>query len=101
MEKYIADKENLYKMILQFIENSVETDDDSLFYNLSETIKNQIADDPDEMQQFLQTIKCISDNHHRNRNFNYKINRILSYYKDQIKQNMTNIDIYIIKVVEI
>ena len=61
MERYIDDKKSIYRLILQFLENYDEPDnDDSIFDNLIENIKNQqIINDPDEMRQFLHTIKLI------------------------------------------
>ena len=46
------------------------------------------------MQQFLQIIKNICDNHHRGTIFITNIFQLLQYYKNQIKQILSNNEIY-------
>ena len=92
MESYIDDKKNLYTIILEFLENSDESNESSI-----ENIKSiitKVEGDREEIEQFLQIIKNISDNHHRDRNFITKISQILQQFEDQIKQTLSNIDIF-------
>lgn len=42
------------------------------------------------MHQFLEIISRIGEHHHHNQNFNEKMNQILLYYQEQIKQTMPN-----------
>ncbi|KAK8843295.1 hypothetical protein M9Y10_025150 [Tritrichomonas musculus] len=99
MENYIQDKELLYNAILEFIDypndNSNNSGSELCFYSLTKIIKNQqIEKDREEMQEFLQIIKSIIDNHHRDNNFLPKLEKIFQYYKNQIKQTLSNIEIY-------
>lgn len=55
-----------------------------------------LEDDKEEMTQFLLIIKSISGNHHRDINFNKKIKDILQYYKEQIKQALSNDEMFYI-----
>lgn len=54
----------------------------------------QVEENKEEITQFLLIIKSISDNHHREVNFNQKINQILLHYKDRIKQTLLNEEIF-------
>lgn len=54
----------------------------------------QIDNDQEGYQQFLQIVNSISDNHCRKHNFNTKVNQLLLHYKSQIKQTLSNYDIY-------
>ena len=46
------------------------------------------------MAQFLSILKSISDNHHRDADFNANIKKILKHFQDQIKQTLSNEKIF-------
>ena len=93
MENYIECKKKLYDVILEFLEESEEKSQQ--FEKLCTNLRNcHIEDDREEMTQFLLTIKCISDHHHRNAYFIQKIRQILQHYKEQIKQTLSNDKIF-------
>ena len=46
------------------------------------------------MRQFLQIVKSIGEHHHRDQQFNKRMNQLLEYYKDQIKQTLSNSEIF-------
>ncbi|KAK8883930.1 hypothetical protein M9Y10_043032 [Tritrichomonas musculus] len=99
MESYIEDKKNLYTSILNFLEESDEPNDDEIrkesFQKLTNVFKNQeIEGDCEEMRQFLEIVKCIGEHHHRDQNFNRRVNELLEHYQDQIKQTLSNLDIF-------
>ena len=99
MESYIEDKKNLYTQILEFLEDSDEHNDDKVtkesFEKLINVIKSQqIETDKEEMRQFVEIIKSIGENHHRDHHFNKGINQLLLHYKQQIKQTLSNSEIY-------
>ena len=99
MESYIKNKKNLYTAILEFLEGSDKRSEDEFnnesFQKLINIIKNQqIEENEEEMHQFLEIIKRIEDNHHRDQHFNERMNQLLDYYKDQIKQTLSNLEIY-------
>ena len=93
MEAYIDNKKQFYESFIDFLENSEGEMNENK--HISSIMENQeIEADHDEMNQFLQMIRNIGDNHHHNRNFITKLNQILYHYKDQIKQSLSNIEIY-------
>ena len=96
MESYIEDKKNLYTTILEFLEESDEyNDDESLNESIQELIKvQQIEGDAEEMRQFLEIVKNIGEHHHRDQHFNERMNQLLLHYKDQIKQTLSNSEIF-------
>ena len=98
MESYINNKKKLYTTILEFVEKSgenSEAESKEYFQLLSDIMKAQhIERDLEEMKQFILIIKSISENHHHDRYFIKRINEILQYYKEQIKQTLSNIEIY-------
>ena len=99
MENYIENKKNLYNSILKFLEESDEENDDEVrkksFQKLINIINiQQVEEDEEEMRQFLEIIKSIGENHHRDPHFNEGMNQLLLYYKDQIKQTLSNTRIF-------
>ena len=99
MERYIADKKRLYISILEFLENSDEnfdgTTNEKYLERLSPIIKQQVKDgDCENMKEFLLIIKNISNEHHRDTNFIARTKQLLLHYKSQIKQTLSNEDIF-------
>lgn len=64
------------------------------FQKLIKIISNQIEGNRDEMLQFLEIIRSIGENHHRDQHFNERLNQLLDHYKNQIKQTFTSLEIY-------
>ena len=94
MESYIDCKKKLYHTILEFLDES-EKENQEIFEELCDNMRNiHIEGDREEMRHFLLTIKSISDNHHRNANFNQKIKKILQHFGEQIKQTLSNYQIF-------
>ena len=99
MESYINDKKNLYTTILQYLENSDDNFDDTTkqlsiyFESITRNNKHQVKDG-EFMLEFLQIIKNISDNHHRDQNLVKKTFQLLQHYKNQIKQTLSNDEIF-------
>ena len=91
IRQYIKEKKELYSNIIDFIENESDDDDDHFF----DYIKSKnINDDKNEFELFLLLISRISVNHFINRNISNKIEKILSYFKDPIKQTFSNSEIF-------
>ncbi|KAK8881362.1 hypothetical protein M9Y10_004098 [Tritrichomonas musculus] len=94
MEIYIEYKKKLYNTILEFLEESAEVSQPS-FSQFCENMKNFcFKGNREEMRQFLLTIKRISDHHRRDVNFIQRIEKILQHYKEQIKQTLSNEEIF-------
>lgn len=95
MESYIDSNKKLYNSILDFLKNSEEANNENEFQKLHEEIKLQkIENNLDQLKQFLKIIKNISENHRRERNFNDKINQILQFYGEKIKNSLSNDEIF-------
>ena len=101
MESYIADKKKLYSAILEFLENSDEnfddTTDEKYLERLSPITKKEVkVGDCENMKGFLQIIKNISDEHRRDTNFITRTKQLLLHFKSQIKQTLSNEEIFYI-----
>ena len=96
LESYIDDWKQLYDKILEFLEDSDENcyNNEMHYQILLHMLCQKIEGDRDEIFQFLQIINYISKNHHRGKNFINKINKILQFYKDQIKQTLSDFEIF-------
>ena len=94
MKSYIGDKKKLYTLIHEFLEGSSENGEKSFEKLINIIQSQQIEKDREEMYQFLEIIKSIGEHHHRDRHFNERMNQLLLHYKDQIKQTLSNIDIF-------
>ena len=101
MESYIADKKKLYSAILEFLENSDEnfddTTDEKYLERLSPITKKEVkVGDCENMKEFLRIIKNISDEHRRDTNFITRTKQLLLHFKSQIKQTLSNEEIFYI-----
>ena len=82
IQAYINQKREIYEKLLIFIESDDEQDH---FNQLIEKIKTyNIQKDWEELEQFLQLIVNISNNHHRKPDFFSKIIQILQFLKTDI-----------------
>lgn len=96
---YLEDKKKLYHSIIQFFESSNDRNDDNFsetkFEIFKKNVKTQkIEADHEELEQFLQIMKNIFNNHHRGREFIEKFQKIILFYKDKINQTLSNQKIY-------
>ncbi|KAK8888241.1 hypothetical protein M9Y10_039306 [Tritrichomonas musculus] len=95
MESYITDHKKLYTAILEFLENSDENFDDTANDGYILDIQQQVKDeDHGNMEEFLRIVKNINDHHHRDTNFITRTKQLLLYYKSQIKQTLSNEEIF-------
>ena len=84
IQKHIVARKELYAELLEFIEG------DFLNYGIDTNIKTNT----NELKEFLYVITRISRNHHRDPNFFNKIELILSYLENDIKQKYSNNEIF-------
>lgn len=92
-QKYVEEKNELYSSLIEFLENSDVYIDG--FEHLIQIINiEQIEGNREEIEHFLYLIHHISNNHQRSKYFFQKIFQIIEYYKDQIKQTFSNIEIF-------
>lgn len=90
---YLGKKKELYNSLLNFIED--DTDIQENFYILTNYLNAfQLSDDRDELKEIFNTLLRVTRNHHRDKNFFNKIEKILSYFEKKIKECFTNHEIY-------
>lgn len=93
-KQYIAQKKRLYASFTTFLEAPIN-DDINEFENLNQIVQAQtIFQDKEETSHFLNLILSFIQNHHRDIDFISKIKKILDFYADEIKQSLSNDDIY-------
>ncbi|KAK8876474.1 hypothetical protein M9Y10_006688 [Tritrichomonas musculus] len=93
ISEFIAQKKELYAVILNFIENKNNSDDSSQeTTNFLDT--HQIRDNKEDMRLLLHLIVKITNNHHRDSNFLSKIKKLLQSLEQDIKQTFSNLEIF-------
>ena len=93
VEDYIVKMKELHKSILSFLNN--ESNYEENFQNLINIINDQkITENSQELKLFLHLITSISNNCNRIPNFLNKIEQILKYFKNNIKQSFSNYKIF-------
>ena len=92
-QRYTNEKKKLNTLIINYIEDSDNCKDN--FNNLIEFINlNKYQEKQEELSHLLHLIVNIANNHYRNEYFIMKIEQILQYLKDNIKQTFSNLEIY-------
>lgn len=93
-KQYIAQKKRLYISFTTYLESPIN-DDANEFENFTQVIQNQkIFQDKEEASHFLNLISSFIQNHHRDADFISKIQKILDFYAEEIKQALSNNEIY-------
>ena len=91
--QYLDAKKELQNHLIEFIDN--QDDNQTNYENLITDLQNQsITENKNELKLFLNLLTTISNNHHRYSNFFIKIDQILSFLKQKIKQTFSNIEIF-------
>lgn len=94
IQRCIDEKKHFYDVLLNFIVD--EEYDKAKFDKLCKLLVEQhIQKNKTEFIHFLKTVLCIADNHHRQPSFFNNIEQILIYIKDELKQTLSNDEIYI------
>ena len=92
-KNYIIKKRKLYDNFHQFIENENSSEEEFRDF-LSFLKKEKYEENPDEFKLVLHMINNISSNHNRYPTLIYKIERILLFYSEYIKQNFTKLELF-------
>ena len=92
-QNYVNEKKKLYDLFLAYIEDTSEDSENSK--ELFDYIKNQkIGESRDELEDALHLILKISKNHRRHATFWSKIDKILTFFEEDIKQTFTNSELF-------
>lgn len=90
---YVAAKKELYNLLLAFIENDNDDSDD--YQNLLQFLKTyKYKDSKEELGHILRLILNLFNNHHRHAEFIIKIEKILLFFAQDIKQTLSNTEIF-------
>ncbi len=91
--EYIEKKKLVQKLLLHFIDCDINIEENvENFFNF---INDQhVANDIYEFRLLISLIMKISNNHYRSKNFFFKIEKILEYFKADIKSKYSNNEIF-------
>lgn len=93
IQKAVNQKKELYNILLEFIENNGINEID--FQNLIDFMQDEkIEENQEELELFLLLLLNLSNDHHRDSYFFDKIEKIILYLQDDIKQTFSNAKIY-------
>lgn len=93
IQKYIEEKKKIYDFLLNFLE--ISDKNDFTFINLTKFMEtNNYLANHNDLLHILRLITKIADNHHRNDLFFKKIEQIFDFLKENIKQTLSNTEIF-------
>lgn len=93
IEKYIERKKKLYNNLLLFIESS--DDSEKCFQNIIDIINEQkLKENRENFEHFIRLIASIANNHSNTESFFNKIYQIIQHFVKEIKQTLSNIEIF-------
>ena len=93
---YINDKKEIQEIILNIVENDIDTDEYNCNLNeLSTLLQTQdFSKYPEELKMLIYIISKITKNHHRQKDFFKKIEQILNLIQNDIKNTYSNFEIF-------
>ena len=92
-QEYLEKLQNVQQALLDFVDGDDNTEDDFInIVNLFES--EQITNDPHKFNQILRLLAKISNHHYRSLNFHEKLDKILLFFKEDIKKNFSNSEIF-------
>ncbi|KAK8838322.1 hypothetical protein M9Y10_035745 [Tritrichomonas musculus] len=93
IEKCLGNMKSVYEGLLNFIDD--DRNEAINFENLNKIFQDiKIRDDKFDLKLFFHLIVSICNNHHSCPNFFDKIDRIVNYFKDDIKKYYSNPEIF-------
>ncbi|KAK8888352.1 hypothetical protein M9Y10_039420 [Tritrichomonas musculus] len=93
IDKYLDDMRSLQSEFLKFIDDDENFEEK--FQNLLLLFEDKkIRENKNDLRLFLHHIASVCANHHRNKNFFSKIERVIKLFKDEIKKFYINSEIF-------
>ena len=93
IQEYIDEKKELQDLLLSYIDGRDDSEID--FHFLINHFENQeIRENPDEFKALIHLLLRITNNHYRYRGFFKKIEQIILYFQNDIKQTFSNTEIF-------
>ena len=93
VQQYFTEKKKLYNILHEFIESDVSDENSVLIQNLSSMIQKNL-ENQEELKELLTIVSKIADYHCRCQNFNDKIETIITIIENQIKENISNTELF-------
>ncbi|KAK8876040.1 hypothetical protein M9Y10_006224 [Tritrichomonas musculus] len=94
VQEHFNNVKDIYNSILEYIDSD-NSESEEAYQNFINIMDNQnILDNKDSICEIMEIICKISKNHHHSQYFFERIERILSYFTNTIKQILTNIQIF-------
>ena len=90
----IEEMKNIQNMFLDFIENSENMQNGCILTNYKYFENLNTQEKCNKLIEIIYLISKIIDNHHRTTDFFAKIEQILFHFKNDIKQNLSNSDLF-------
>lgn len=90
IDKYLEDKTNLYQALLEFIDNGNEEEYQKFTNELTSKRYNE---NRHEFNIIIRLVSKICNNYHRLPDFFTRIEKILLFLKEEIKQTYSNSEI--------
>ena len=94
IKKYINQMKDIYDHFLSFIDSPDSTSEEEFQNFIQVTDKYDIENNKEQFSHFILLLVNVANEHHRQPFFFAKIERILTKYRDSIKKNNTNAEIY-------
>ena len=93
IKDYLVKNKNIENSLLEFLENESNTESD--FQKIISIIDEQkIITDKHELTLFFLLISKLSQYHYRDTHFILKLEKIIQNYSNDIKQNLTSLEIF-------
>ena len=93
IKEYFKKMEEIQIKLIEFIDGGSNNENE--FKDLISLFDEQkIKENKHNLKTLFHLLVKITDNHHRSANFFDKIEQILSFFQDEIKQNFSNFDIF-------
>ena len=95
--KFVNQMKELYNIFIEYIDADSKEDEIRFYENLLNIIKNQsIQENKEEIENILEMIINIANNHHRTPSFFGRLEQILKFFQDEIKRSFSNFEIFIL-----
>ena len=93
--EYLEKMANIHQNLIEYVDNEDAANAEDYFIKFKDFISTiKIQENKHEFKSFLYLLIKIVNNHHRIDSFINKIERILSLFKEDIKKNFSNFELF-------
>ena len=94
IQEYANKMRKIYSLFLEYIDCTVDEKEENLRVFLDMLNSQNTFDDLDEIYEILVLISNVSKTHYRDQDFFAKIEKLLDFFTERIKQSFTNFQIF-------